>query len=375
MVTRREGVHVVHVTTVHSKSDNRIFNKECRALRRAGFRVSLIVPSESDEEIEGVEIRALQKYGSRLERMLKGPLRVWEKLREVKPSVVHIHDPELIPVGALWRVLYRTPVVYDAHEDLAAQVRSKPYIAPWIRKPVAILGAVLERFAGVALDGVVVVLPEFASKFRGARIEVVQNYPWLTQYPEPSPSTASNHCVYVGALTEIRGVYEMLQASRDTHGMQLTLAGPVTDNKIRSKIDEAKNIEYLGIVSPDEIPSIIEKSAVGLLLFHKVPNHMRSRPNKLFEYMAAGRPFIATDMPYWKELVGEEECGLFVDVSSHEQITNALRWIRDNPESAKEMGSKGRRIFEQRFTFESQEERLVSFTEGISMNREVRSTN
>jgi len=48
--------------------------------------------------------------------------------------------------------------------------------------------------------------------------------------------------------------------------------------------------------------------------------HVAAQPNKMFEYMAAGLPVIASDFPLWRQIVGGAKCGLLVDLLSAEEI-------------------------------------------------------
>ncbi|MFP3471738.1 glycosyltransferase, partial [Micrococcus sp. SIMBA_144] len=63
----------------------------------------------------------------------------------------------------------------------------------------------------------------------------------------------------------------------------------------------------------------------------------------MFEYMSAGIPVIASNFPLWKEIVETNECGICVDPLNIEEVSNAMIWLKENPERAKQMGENGRR--------------------------------
>lgn len=355
----RSDVRVAHVSTAHKATDNRIFHKECMALSRAGFDVTLIARADDDDEVDGVQVRALPRREGRIARMVRGPLDAWRQLRKVDPRVVHVHDPELIPLAALWKLRTSAKVIFDAHEDLPAQILSKSYLPSWSRRPLAAMAEGLERVVDRTLDAAVVAIPEFVEKFGRTRTAVVQNYPWLSQYPEPTEPPSDDRLVYVGGLTRIRGVEQMVEAvGRSRFASELTIAGPVQEEAIREPVEAADRVSYLGVLPPEEIPHRISEGAIGMLLYHHVPNHERSKPTKLFEYMAGGRPFIASDIGYWRELVGGEG-GVFVDPLDVDAVAAAIDDLVGDPVKARAMGRRGRRELASRFTFESEAATLV----------------
>lgn len=98
-----EPAKVVHMTTVHSALDPRIFHKECRSLQRAGFQVTIIGPNPADMIADRVKIKAISRDESRAARMTRTVWRVYQEALRQHADVYHFHDPELIPVGLLLR--------------------------------------------------------------------------------------------------------------------------------------------------------------------------------------------------------------------------------------------------------------------------------
>lgn len=346
---------VAHVTTVHSATDNRILRKECQALADAGYETYLVAPGAADKAVApavlGVDI---PRITSRVKRMTLGPLHAFRVIREIQPDVVHVHDPELIPLAVIVRGLTKAKVVYDAHEDLEAQVAGKPYVKGPLRPVVSRFAGVIERVADVTLNGIVAATPAIARKYKNQNKALVRNLPWLHDFPEKKEGAVDGGSKltigYVGGITSIRGFHEMIEATRDH---RLILAGPV-EEALKTKLNDLPDhVEYLGNRPAEEVPQLVAQFDVGLVLFADLPNHRESRPTKLFEYMAAGVPFIASDFPSWRELVGSENVGMFVDPSDVNQIRGALGKVWSDREGATSMGRNGRLLFERQFSFDA----------------------
>jgi len=357
---------VAHVTTAHPSSDNRIMRKECTSLAEAGLDVELIAVATVDQVIDGVQLRALPRRNGRLARMTLGPLDVWRALRITKPRLIHVHDPELIPLALVWRLGRGRKAIYDAHEDLPKQVMGKLYIPRSARKIVAHLARILEVSADRYLDTIVVATPSIARNFTRAPVVLVQNFPWLRDFPEPGEpaSESPRKFVYVGGISAERGCLEMMHAAAEsTSHPELVLAGPATESMKKAMQSQSESgVEYLGVLPAEKIPQVLSDALAGVVLFHPLANNLESQPTKLFEYMAAGLPFIASDFEAWRQLLGEFDCGYFVNPLDVGAIRDTLDRLMDNPASAREMGRRGRRAFETSFTFEIEATKLVAAT-------------
>jgi glycosyltransferase involved in cell wall biosynthesis len=338
------------------------------SLAEAGYEVYLLASAPEDGQIEGVRIVALPVFRSRLRRMLLGPLAVLRALLRLRPDLVHVHDPELIPLAIAWRLVRRTPTVYDSHEDLSKQVLGKPYVKPWLRPVFVRLARTVEAAADRFLDAVVAAEPLIAGNYRRAPVFLVQNFPWLRDFPESSPvDLASRSVIYVGGIAEGRGAREMLEAVEQSEtGARLRLAGPIMSPALRGEIERRDAVvEYLGYLPASDIPRLLNASSVGLVVLHPLPKYLEAQPTKLFEYMAAGRPFIASDFPSWRRLLGEINCGVFIDPKDVSALRAAIDYFLTHPEEAAAMGLRGRVAFEERFTFETQVAHLLKLVETL----------
>jgi len=107
------------------------------------------------------------------------------------------------------------------------------------------------------------------------------------------------------------------------------------------------------------------QSRCGLVVMHDTPSHREALPVKLFEYMSAGLPVIASSIPKWQSIVEEHRCGLVVDPLDIDEIAAAIEWIFEHPEEAEAMGERGREAVEDQFQWSSQGEKLISFYDKI----------
>jgi glycosyltransferase involved in cell wall biosynthesis len=99
----------------------------------------------------------------------------------------------------------------------------------------------------------------------------------------------------------------------------------------------------------------------GIVALHPAPSFVASYPIKMFEYMAAGLPVVASDFPPFREILGDGACGLLVEPRNPAVLAAAIRWIFDHPAEARAMGERGRRRVETLYTWEAEEARLADF--------------
>jgi hypothetical protein len=368
MSGRGRGIRVLHLTTVHTAGDVRIFHKECRTLSEAGYAVTLVAPAGEPAAGDSVTIQPLVVPATRWGRVTVATWRAFRAARAARAAIVHLHDPELLPMGMLLKALGER-VIYDAHEDVPRDILAKPYLPPWLRPPVSALAAAVEGVAGRLLDGVVAATPPIARRFPPARTVMVMNYPRLEEFAAPGAEPHARRplrVLYLGGVTETRGAREMLRAMEHvaTPGAELVLAGRIAPPALAGDLAVMPGwarTRAVGYLSRHEVYAALAGARVGLVLLRDTAAYRESYPVKLFEYMAAGLPVVASDFPLWRDLVAGPGAGLLVDPADAAATGAAISWLLDHPAEAQAMGQRGRAVVQRTHHWEGEGERLVAF--------------
>lgn len=365
---------MLQMSSAHGPFDSRIFHKECRGLNTAGVDVGLLVVHPRDEIVDGVQIVGLPKQKTRFRRMLITPVQLLVRALRYRADIYHFHDPELIGVGLILAALGRT-VVYDVHEDLPLSVLAKPYLPRWSRKPLSLATERIHRLVERVFDGTVVVTPGVGDRFYAPTL--VRNYPVLSEFPpsETSYEQRPRQSVYIGVVAEIRGFDNMVRAAeilsnRTEHRLALagTLRSPAAERYLANSSEDGP-VSYHGVLDRQGVADLLAESRVGLVtLPAENVAYETAYPIKLFEYMAAGIPVVASDFPVYRELVEEAQCGLLVDPSDPIAIAKAIEWLLDHEAEAEAMGQSGRQAVLERLNWSSELDNLLSlYTEIVSV--------
>ncbi|MBG0562459.1 glycosyltransferase family 4 protein [Actinoplanes aureus] len=356
---------VVHVSTVHPWTDNRVFRRECRTLARSGYDVTLIAVADEAQHCDGVRVIPAAQARTRLGRMVGGVIHAFGLAWNLKADIYHLHDPELILLTPFLR-LRGSKVVYDAHEDLPEQVLGKDYLPAVSRRAVALACRGLCRFVGRASNHVVTATPTIAARFAPRPATVVHNYPELLPHVDGLvPYEAREDVVvYTGALGVLRGAAQMVDAMAAARldGWRLRLVGPFRPATLTDELATRPGwswVHRMGTVSPLEARRLTSTAKIGLLVLQPSTAYRDSMPTKLFEYMAAGIPVIASDFPLWRSIVEELGCGLLVDPTKPEAIATALRELAEDPARAQAMGERGRQAVLHRLNWSTEERALL----------------
>ena len=361
---------ICHLTSAHPRYEIRIFIKMCRSLAAAGHDVSLVVADGlSDETKDGVKIYGVKEEKNRLLRIIKAPRRAYKKALLLNADIFHLHDPELLPIGLKLKKK-GGKVIFDSHEDYPSQILYKPYMNKYLLKIIGKIYEIYEKKTLKKYDCIISAAPFISdriSKWHPSVIEIY-NHPLLEEFSHVERKPIQKEDIpavcYVGGITEIRGVKEMVKAIElCNNNVRLKLAGTFAPASLRDetiKIKGWKKTEEFGFIDRENIQKILSASIAGLVVLWPTHNDMNSLPIKMFEYMAAGLPVIASNFPVYKEIVEGNRCGICVDPLKPEEIAQAIDFIVNNSEQTIEMGKNGIKAVNEKYNWNIEKEKLLN---------------
>jgi len=362
----KKKIRIIHLTSVHPRYDTRIFFKMCLSLVNVEYDVTLIVADNKGDEIKDkVSIVDVGMNGrSRLLRVTKTVKLIFEKAKELNGDIYHLHDPELIPIGLKLKKLGKK-IIFDMHEDVTKQILSKNYLNSITRTILSKLYEYYERRNLSKFDMVITATPYIRNKLLqlNSNIVDVNNYPLAEEFKNSSNfNKKNNEIVYVGGLSEIRGIEELILSLSFMKKVKLNLVGKFSNNQFENKLKNHNNwaqVNFHGFLDRHGVKKVLDKSRIGIVTLHPKINYLDSQPVKMFEYMSAGLPIVASNFPFWKDIIEGNNCGICVNPLNPKAISEAVNYLFNNPSEAERMGKNGIKIIKKIYNWFNEEKKLL----------------
>lgn len=352
---------VCQVTSVHDATDGRVFERISSSLAKK-YDVYLIAPNVADTIVNGVNIKGVNLPVDRFKRQ-RSLDRVYEKMIEIDADVYHFHDPELMQYGLKIKKRGKK-IIFDSHENIPAQIRTKPYIPKLFRGIASKLYERYERFVFRRYDALVSVTPEIVERLKS----INPNTYMLTNYPiykeEADNRTWERKIGFAGLITSNWMLDIILNAIKDID-VTFELAGPVSGNYLEylKSLPGWSKVNYHGVIKHDEVFEMLQPCSIGLSVASiNNPNGGYNKGSlgvtKMFEYMSAGIPVLASNHLLWVPIIEGNDCGYCVNPSDISIIKEKIQYLLENPDEAKRLGDNGRRAVKEKYCWQTQEKTL-----------------
>ncbi len=340
--------------------------KEAIGLQKANFQVIIIcwdraaeLPQEETHP-SGFRIIRIQRvpssYGigkKQLHRIPRFWFAVWPHLVVLKPSIIHCHDFDTLPVGLAWGRLHTAPVIYDAHEYYAELVRPR---LQGLSGKMMYYGIRFSELLCAKFASAIITVDDMLAKIyqkQNRLTIIIGHYPSKIFYQPAAPIFSRNelHLLYIGRISQDRGMLVYIDILRHLLkagiNARLIMAGIFTPAEeevlFKSNLNTlANHVEITGWIPYEDMPSLLNNCDIGLVILQPEPRYFDALPVKLFEYMAAGLPVIASKFPALSQVIENHECGLLVepDLPPSKIAEHIISWSV-SPSIPKKLGENG----------------------------------
>jgi glycosyltransferase involved in cell wall biosynthesis len=280
--------------------------------------------------------------------------KVWEKTKHKRFDVYHAHDLNTLPAAWLCARRDHAKLVYDSHELYVERNRKEKAHWLWkfylrklegflVRRCDAVytvnqsLAAEMARRYRISEPGVIMNAPACFSKFEHA-----ENNMQLREALSIAPDYKI--LLYVGSITFNRGLEALIKSLVHLPDCYLVFMGYGVDafkqglQALAEGYGVADRFAFYGPVATDQVIHYAAGADLGVApIANACLSYYYCSPNKLFEYMNAGLPVIASNFPELEKTVLGHEIGYTFDPESPEDIAKAARFILDDPEKARAM--------------------------------------
>lgn len=384
MAQSGSGKKVVIVSPSHpTYADVRVFQKEARTLAESGYEVTLYAKSDGrqapfvDSGVRVVPIR----YSGRGGMVMKMPS-LLRKLLAERADVYHLHNPFSLPLVVALKAARKT-VVYDVHEDFKRRVFLREWIPGPLKSTAAFGIGVSENVAGKIVDAAIASQPDVVERLGpktslilnapvvdGQLIREAESFAKMLSDEEVNPGGAKR-LVYIGGVSESRGLVEMMDLTERVNKImpaRLWLLGYCSEQDIERA--EARSswqyTDYLGPQPQAEAFGRVARSDVALALLRNVGGHADASPNKIYEYMALGTPFVSSDFPFWRKGIPPNTGGLFVAETDPDVVEQAVLRLLENTVAAEEIAQRGQAYVRESFNWAQESQTLLDLYERLS---------
>ncbi len=238
-----------------------------------------------------------------------------------------------------------------------------------LKNPILIrLSEWLERFLYRGADRVMVNSPGFFEPVtsRGAkRVDLIPNGadPSMFDPDDDGHVFREAHGVegkfvalYAGAHGMSNDLGVVLEAARlllSEKDIQFVLLGDGKEKaalQMRASEMKLSNVVFLPSVPKTEMAQALAGADVCIAILKPIEEYKTTYPNKVFDYMAAGKPVVLAIDGVIRDVVQKAHCGIFVQPGNPLEMSDAIRTLASNPEYGIDMGMLGRRYLEWNFS-------------------------
>jgi len=366
---------ILLLSTVHPATDPRILYKIAPSLAMQYDMFCALPNARSDQHKSNIALIHLPYFRQLLSRLLFcHPVLLWKCLR-VRPDLVHIFVPELIPAAFLFKWL-GAKIIYEVQENLYKKFSTKQFNNGFLFR------AVFRLFDRLARKSFFCVFTEdaYLEEYENLALPhaVIHNYasiPFIDEFCIQDFTVAGKPDFFYAGVISMERCFDVLVSALSElkikyPDFKMHLFGPVRFQQkeaasLQGYAEIRQNLIFYGYTDQKTLLSYAKNAVAGIALLKPVADYPDSYTTKLFDYMALRLPVITSDFSLYRHVVEQSECGFCISPYDAGILCQKLLWLIENPEKRAVMGYNGRRAVEDYYNWKQEEAILLSFYKTI----------
>lgn len=288
----------------------------------------------------------LDKSKSSIIYYLKFIFLLLKNLRKTKADIYFAEDIYTLPFTYYFAKKNKAKIFYNSREIYAhlAGLRNKSFVSKIISK---IESKYISKVDVVLVTGQMDA--DYLSKtYNINNFCVIRNLPKLSEISNKinlrqllSIPNDSKIILYQGVILEGRGIEKTIYAIENLQNVHFVIIG---EGEFKEKFEnETKNLEwhdrihFIGVVDNKELLKFTAAADLGLALIENISiSYYYALPNKLFEYIMAGVPVLASNLPQMMKIIDQYKVGAYINLENKSEIIDKLKILLSNNELLKE---------------------------------------
>lgn len=366
-------------------------SKICQTLLDNGVEMHLVCRNKlrrpTEELYEGIHLHRIPFLPERLGRMndifcfplFFSPIwltRIHSVAKRHAVDFIIVRDLPMAPAALIIGKTRRIPVFLDMAECYPELIRLIWKFEPFriantvVRNP--FLADIVEKFVINNIDHVWVMIEESRNRLiskgvSSEKITIVSNTPVHERFAkaEPTfPGGMQHHqgkliLLYAGFVNYSRGLDTVIESlplllEKNINAFLVIIGTGSAERVLGDKVQALcieDNVTFEGWIDNKLIPEYIASSDICLVPHHKCSHWDNTIPNKLFDYMAAGKPVVVSDVVPMERIVSDKKCGLVFRSGNAESLAEQLADLSDQ-NLREEMGENGVRAVKEDYNWD-----------------------
>jgi glycosyltransferase involved in cell wall biosynthesis len=297
-------------------------------------------------------------------------------------DAIHVHDLPLARIGIEFRRKHNTRLVLDFHENWPALLNVSRHANTFFGKMLSSddKWRAYERNCAIDADRIITVVSEMKERIlklgaAGDKIFVLENTPQKKTLNEVKFERDKRviTLVYIGGISYHRGlqyVIDGIDLIKNEVPVKLWIVGDGKHSALLKGLVKYHHlndfVEFFGMVSKDKAEDLMKKADIGIIPHIRSEQSDNSSPNKLFEYMAAGLPVLASDCISVKRIIDETDTGLTYVYDSPSDFGVALKKLYSDREKRVIFAANGKKAVSEKYNWDRSSVSLVELYSGLT---------